>query len=55
MNDKRPTIDIKDFFNKKTGYLKKIKGMRFWNKWGYVSYLRGNHPFKFPKNCFQHL
>lgn len=53
MNDKRPTIEIKDFFNKKTGFIKLNKKKEFIEKTrGYVSFLRGNHPFKFPKKLY---
>lgn len=52
MNDKRDTIEVKDIFKKngslKKGGREKLKEISR----GYISYLRGEHPIKFPKKLY---
>ena len=52
MNDNRDTVAIKDFFTKNGGL--KLGGHQKLQKIsrGYISYLRGEHPIKFPKKLY---
>ena len=53
LNDKRPLLKKKDIFTKK-GQFKSPDSIKLFTNGskGYISYLRGEHPGKFPKRLY---
>ena len=53
LNDKRPLLKKKDIFTKK-GQFKSMDSIKLFTSGsrGYISYLRGEHPGKFPKRLY---
>lgn len=52
MNDKRELVKKSDIFDKKDNLKLKGQQLLYEKSRGYISYLRGEHPIKFPKKLF---